>query len=734
MPTTPFSMLGAPNAKPTAVGESGYHLPMMPLLSGQDAVDSLVGYYPKRRMDSQLNPHTYQKPMGVRSTTMPNTKTAEELRRNFLAVKLAMLDLTKSALVRGFIEKCAAADLDPVATYDAVRDAMQLHPAVADEFEKCGMEKKAIGSGNGLYLPGVTPGNNSGYVNSPKPAAPKFTSSPMSSPSRAALLTGKMPTPAPASQRAMPAAPKPSTPSPPAQAQTPRPPDPTGWSSGVGENTYNVVRGVPTALGAGLGTVGTGLWSGVTRLTDWSGLTDDWTTPADAATKTMTDAVHSGWANTVAGISGTKPELVANEMRKGAYPDAVPVSEMRKNHNRMLHDAGQGEQAGYYNMLTGTSDTAAEMIPAAVTRKVPGLGGVSNMVLGTQAIQSPVGEAIVPTATEGFSTLTGQEPISTLPQRIAEQTPTYQAGAIHPDTAVTPPALFDPAKGLEQDLHDGRRVPAETVANGRGQAPEPRQPGPVPEWGDSITTQLPGYSDIANFVQQAPEQAKGFFDQTIGQLKDFFGNSDAQTEIAGAMKNGDLGPAGQRGALTALTQEGFDWDTATQLYGKMSLPEKIGLWGGVGLAGIGLINAMAGGNGLASILMTLLGLGTAGFSAGMGGLLDQGSQDFTQGVSNAVAGPKAQQLPEMVKAHLPKLLQSMPDAAIVPMLQQLPAMAPDVAKQLDQAAGVGSWGNSALSWFGDMTGMRQNKMQQALGLDAGQQDRLLKLWTQMRGQ
>lgn len=732
---TPFSMLGAPSAKPTAVGESGYHLPMMPLLSGQDAVDSLVGYYPKRRMDSKLNPHTYQNPTTVRSTTMPNTKTAEELWRGYATIKLASLDLTKSDLARGFIEKCAAADLDPQATYDAVVDAMQLHPTVAEEFEKCGMEKKAIGSGNGLFLPGVTPGNNTGFVNSPKSPAtptPKLTSPPMSSPSRAALLTGSWKKPPVAAKPPTPA-PTP-TPSPPAQQQYPPnyvpPPDRSVLGQGL-TNSGNVLKGGVTSLASGLGTAGGLLGQAVGHSTDWLGMTDGWGESADNFTSQMMDNVHSGVGTAWAGVTNDDPQLVAWRMRQGGYTNAKPVDQMRQDHLRQLHE-GNGVDlplvghvspeaaGGFYSGATRTGDTAAQM--AVGGRMFGNTGMAIPAYLGTPG---ELPGAIAETVTKSKS-------LGEMPGNLATNMPSIREGMTHPDEVIW--GGWDPKTGEETiHTHDGRTLPATQMGeNGRAPRMSPDGRPALPE-APSVLTGVPAFSEMKDFVAQAPEQAKGFFDQAVGQIKDFFSSPDAQSEIAGAMKTGQLGPAGERGALTALTQEGFDWDTATQLYGKMSLPEKIGLWGGVGIAGLGLINAMAGGNGLASILMTLLGLGTAGFSAGMGGLLDQGSKDFTQGVSNAVTGPETQQLPDMVKSHLPKVLQ-LPDAALLPMLQQLPSMSPDVAKQLDQAAGVGSWGNSALGWFGDVTGMRQNKMQQALGLNPEQQDRLLRLWTQMRGQ
>ncbi len=147
--------------------------------------------------------------------------------------------------------------------------------------------------------------------------------------------------------------------------------------------------------------------------------------------------------------------------------------------------------------------------------------------------------------------------------------------------------------------------------------------------------------------------------------------------------------------------------------------------------------------------MALLGLGTAGFTAGKAGLLDQGSQDLTRGLSDAVMGGDVA-VPDYIKNTLPTMLDAAAydapsalgaigtayndtrDAGLQELLKQVATSSPQIAQQLDRAAGTGSWGNAALSQFGDITGMRQNMMQNKLNLNPTQQDKLLSLWTKMR--
>lgn len=788
---TPFSMIGAASSKPTAVGESGYHLPMMPFLSGQEAVDSLLGYYPQRRMDSKLNPHTYQRPNSVRSTTMPNTKVAT-LRRNYLAIKLAALDLTRSGLVRGFIEKCAKADLDPEATYQAVCNAMHVHPEISAEFQKCGMDKQS------------------------QPATPARRPPPMSMPSRASLPTGKFPTPAPTPQAQQPRLqPQPPRPRPqPQSSQYPPGYTPPPQRSTLGQGRASLMTGkLPTP-------------APVSALPPRPRLQPQ-TQPQQSQPATPARQPPQRYQQPAAGVTAasdenmfTAPFNAVGELfssgpvaqhffgfsRRNAEGDYVPnvsaASEPGPALGERFGSVGRSALAGpglvgavpmdvlrgatgdgwnmdYTKMMTrdfmdGFNTNFRTNIGHDVKARPAGMEHTNGMYIGPDEGRQFFGNTYNPS--------TGEESLSAT-QAVAKhmlaesKRPNAEGGTaikrivnstLHPVMANAEPILgtlmatklpyvkdipgltglasatrYIPMAGAFQGayneigpksaINEGHRVDetnkmraadSSTIAD----VMQKRQAGLIgePEIGSM-------FSNMENFAKQAPEQAKDFFNQSVSHLKGLLDDPEAQAEIKAAEQSGQLGPAGEQGSLTALTNEGMNWDRAKEIHAKMDTWDKIGLWGGIGIAGLGLIHAMTGGGGIASVLMALLGLGTTGFMAGKSGLLDQGSQDFTQGITDAVTGGESPQLPEMVKAQMPRLL-SMPDNILIQSLQQLEHLSPDAAKQLDQAAGVGSWGNSALGWLGDMTGMRQSKMQQSLGLDPQQQDRLLKLWTQMRGQ
>jgi len=91
-----YSLLGKMRETPYAIGERGPNstVPLMPMLTGQDAVDSLRGYYPMKRQDSLLGAH---RPMisGPRATNYPGTKMAK-LQANWATQQLSALDVSKS--------------------------------------------------------------------------------------------------------------------------------------------------------------------------------------------------------------------------------------------------------------------------------------------------------------------------------------------------------------------------------------------------------------------------------------------------------------------------------------------------------------------------------------------------------------------------------------------------------------------------------------------------------------
>ncbi len=671
---TPFSMAGPPGVQRSAVGEGGYHLPSQPTLYGEDAVNSVRGYYPTKRMDSILDPQRYQAPSQLRATTMPHTKAAD-LREKYARFVVDAIRAEQSEFVQGFLIKCAEAQLPPVQLLQAIVAAMNTHPHIAREFEKCGMLKQAIGSTNGL----------GSLLSGPKPAAPALPKppvpSPIASPSRGSMLTGKLPAPA----TPPPVAPKP-------QMHIPEGPS-VGFGSGLSQGVKNV---------------GGAIWGGAKGGTAASlGMI---TSPArllGAGPRAFNDSL---WQNARAGGQDVVKAFNPYEATKpGSYNSALVQKQQQQ-----LANSGEGMQS----RLLGTADN----IGYTATNLAAG-GGAGS---GIKMLAQGAGKAIPGMSAVGGAISAGG--------RVANS-PT--AGLAVTGSELAQPSV-DEVVGRDEFGNSKLPVSASGAIGKFIDSPAQRE---------SAITANPKYNEIAGLVEQDPEQASQLADQAKQQLAGSLETPEGQAEAAAAAKNGTLSPEGQQKAVAALTGEGYDWEQASKTVQNMDGWEQLGLWGGLGMSALGLLHAMSGGGGIGSVIMSLLGLGVAGFTAGKAGLLDQGSQDLTQGLSDSMMGGSSPEISPTIKASLPTLLgdakgtlgetaggwlNSGRDAAANMALKQLATSHPQIAQQLDRAAGTGSWGNAALAQFGDMTGMRQNMMQDKLGLNPQQQDKLLKLWTTMR--
>lgn len=614
------------------------------------------------------------------------------LRKNYAERVLGQLSLDRSDLVRGFMTKCATGGTPPDQVLGMIRDAIRMHPAIAAEFEKCGMTKQAIG-GPGMMAAGPIMDAGGG-------APPKLGTPPGGAPPKLGAPPGGAP---------------------PHPAVPPPPPPPQRNALGQGlHNVSNLAVGTGTALGGGLGTLGGGLWSLGARATDGLGLTKNQTPAADAFTGTMAKATQTGVSTGLAGLTNQDPKAMADYMSGGIYGDVQTIPEMTRGHMQQLQDGGGVElpggykldgpqSSGIYNTLTGTGHDAANMVPAA-------LGGTAlRPVLGYQAATSTPASAIP----AGVEAALDAPSFGEIPGQTLANMPKYQTGS-------------------QYGLPDANSQPEATT-----------QPSAAPE---SAVTQTPMYEKIMGFVQQMPEKAQELGQQAMNQLASTFQTKPGQAEAMNVKANGTLTPDGQQKALTALTSEGYDWKQAGQLFQNMNGWEQLGLWGGIGLSALGLLHALSGEGGIGSIIMALTGLGVAGAAAGHGGLLNQGAQDFTHGMAGkaqqmigsmmpsgqsaaappAAAGKGGMNIPpEALKQMMPTMMQHAPDEAVNWMLSQT---SPDQAKMLDQAAGTGGMGNAFLSWLGDVSGRRQHMMKDQLGLDPQGQDRMLKLWAARRAQ
>ncbi len=666
----PFSMLSPPGVQRSAVGEGGYHLPLQPDLSGQDAVDSLIGYYPTRRMDSMLNPRTYQRPAGLRSTTMPNTKVAN-LREKYAYQTLAALQLHRSEFVQGFLVKCAEAQLPYVQIMTVVQAAIRTHPVIAHEFAKCGMTKQAVGSTNGLGSLLSGPSLTGPAV--PKPPTPPPV------PAHPAAMAAKLQLPV-----------------------KPQMPIPEGPSTGFGKG---LAQGVKNTTGAIYGGAKGGVAAGLGVVTS----------PARLLGNTGTAFNNSLWGNAAA--SG-RDVLKAFHPTESSQPHGYN-STLVQQQQQQLQSSGDHLQSRILGAADGVGHTA--------TNLAAGGGAVSGVKTLAQGLGSAV-PRLAPVANAVAGTARAVEGVT--------KSPIGPAGAVTGAEFAQP--TVNEVAGTDESGKPNLPVSisgaVDKYVNGQTQQ-------------QSAITQSPMYSQIEGLVQQDPEQAGKLAEQAKQQLSGALETPEGKAEAESAAKNGTLSPQGQQKAVTALTGEGYDWDHATKTVQNMNGWEQLGLWGGLGMGALGLLHAISGGGGVGSIIMALLGLGAAGFTAGKAGLLDQGSQDLTQGLSDTFMGGAGPEISPTLKSTLPTLLgdatgvlgqtaggmlNSGRDALANTALQQLATSNPDMAKQLDRAAGTGSWGNAAMAQVGDMSGMRQRMMQDKLGLNPQQQDKLLQLWTKMR--
>lgn len=252
-----------------------------------------------------------------------------------------------------------------------------------------------------------------------------------------------------------------------------------------------------------------------------------------------------------------------------------------------------------------------------------------------------------------------------------------------------------------------------------------------PEKPPSIIEQDPGFEAVAGLVKQDPVQATALGEKAIKQVSGAVTTAAGATELDALKKSGTLTPQGQQQATDALVSEGrYDWGQAAETVKNMDGWEQLGLWGGIGMAGLGLLHVLGGEGGVGSLLMSALGLGAAGFTAGQAGLFGQQGKDITAGLTDAVGSMFDPQSPEAAPAgaappevsatgaappvtaqpgtavdivslmknpavEIPKAVAAMPERpnpTTANMLRQLADADPAKAKQMDDAAWWGPIG------------------------------------------
>lgn len=193
-------------------------------------------------------------------------------------------------------------------------------------------------------------------------------------------------------------------------------------------------------------------------------------------------------------------------------------------------------------------------------------------------------------------------------------------------------------------------------------------------------------------------------------------------------------------AAQAVAEQTGDQQGAWDAIQNMDFMQKALLWGGLGLGAVGLISAMTSEEGgIMPWLLTILGLGGAAFGAANAGLLGQEAQDFTQpirqggedltsGLADTLGGSQPLQ---KIDPWTAKFMGVMPDSLLERYLIGRARKDPQLATNLDRAIGHGSWGNSVLSFMGDVTGQTNQAFRDA-GIPESQIPRIMEGWRQYR--
>lgn len=663
----------------------------------------------------------------------------------------APFDASQSLFVQGFLAACG--DLPSAELQRAASIAVDVHPAIASEFAKCGFVKQALGSGNGLQMPWMRP--NTG-LKAPTPGLPKPPTTPAAPPT-------------------MPPHPAPNAAIPPVKIM-PEPKPHGAWQAATAP--FRLATAPARAAGNALGD-----WEGSQQLFGFSKRN-----PAGDYVPTVTAASSAKPGPTpLQRVGSVARSLFGTVGQLGAIPADIA-----------RYVGGESDNFDYSKMMTrdmlsGINTNLGTNIGHEIEARPPGID--PRLYIGPDAGRQFFGDSIDQTTgmpvlsatnarakhygltaslpdsqggsalaraagSAGQATLGQSENLAALSAMNIPKVSNPAASALLPafvagnslmNDAMDSPEMSDfkhtqahqGMLGNEQMLHEqmarqqalamqkwkAKKTPID------GQAPQqPAQQAeqPQPPAAESVLTQAPQYQGIMEMIKSAPEQAKAMADGAIQQLHTAFSDPTSKQEVAAVSQTGGLTPDGQHRAMTALTAEGYNGEQAYGILSKMNGWEQLGLWGGLSVAGLGLLHAMSGGGGLASLLMTLLGVGAAGFTAGKAGLLDQGAQDLTTGLSDAVQGGPTPQVPDAIKRMFGSTFDQLPDGVLNAALGLVPNMSPELARKLDQAAGVGSWGNATMGFLGDVTGARNSQMQQMTGLNPQQQERLLQAWAAKR--
>jgi len=654
---------------------------------------------------------------------------------------LCKLDITQSDFVRGFLMKCASVEYNASDTVRAINDAVSISPHISHEFEVCGFEKtssRLFGSAP------KAPGAPAAPIKAPAAAAaPAAPFKPVGS------LFGKGPRPTPPK---MPATFNPG-------GDSPSPSMLGSAARGLGQGALNVFN-VPWGMAKGVaGRTLQGVGAAAKPLawaTDTLGITQHATPAVGAFTDSLAGDAAAGFADVGKAFNPAE----------AALPGSHNTARVHQHQQEML-SRGQNWSSGF----TGAFDNGGKMLTnmllgGGVLGAASKLGPVSNMLQKAAPVMDKVGPLLnyggqtlgagaAQWAAQPVAAESATPPVATQENPVVtDQQPPEMQPSVSAAPGAAPPAPTAPPPSPE----------AQPAAAGQQPAPQPA----------SLLTQTPEYKEVSTLVQNDPETATQLGQQAVGQIKQSLDTPEGAAEL-GALKNtGKLSPDGQQKAMTALTENGYDWDHAQNTIMNMDGWEQLGLWGGLSLTALGLLHALGGEGGVGSLLIGMLGLGAAGFTAAKTGLLDQGSQDMANSMQTAVMGEPSAAPPatpaappaaasagapgmidqlktkavdtwnnakpklqagafEAIKPQIPSMIDKMPDQPDPTTAKMLLSLVPpDAAAELDMAIGHGGAGNAIASFLGDFGNTTQKRMTERLGTTPEQNDKLLRQWAYAR--
>lgn len=681
---------------------------------------------------------------------------------------LAGIDPSHSHFVTGFFTKCAQSGRTPIEALREASMACDVHPAIAREFAKCGFD-----AATAPFLKfAETPGIQSVIPGGAKPPAISALAKPAAAPAASPVAP---PTPPPAAPIKYPPNPSLNSGMTPAHQES--------WYSAPFNTVRELFNGSPTAQHA----------AGFRRLDPSTGQSTVTLPKQEASTGSLIGAA----GRTAAAGLGAAPALGIDALRAIGGNTNMDYSKMMGRSIMDLPNTAMGTDIGHNVAARPSGDFGDSYIGPDEGRGF--FGSTKNPITGAEtpgALQAAgkynLDQSQLPDA-EGGSAISrighsvtgntlnfsdGMVPMLAGAKGFAPKTiATATSSLTSPMTAgfMGLPQILDEtvsdSAGHQQTLvnntQNRRAMDAEVQAldnppmnPGLGQSPI-EQPAPAPT---TDPTAAPGEAKVpAQPTDPQPGEAQPSvptpLDDFFGKAKEFAQQmpeqagkmmSEMQTKMTGIVqgagkqfadmiaKTGEVPPEVEQGSIQPLVEK-MGLEGATAAHAAMDPWQKYALWGGIGVAGLGLVNAMTGNGGIGSWIMSLLGAGAAGLAAAHGGMFGEGAKGTAEGVvqggKDLVAGVQGGMNSEPIADWKQKALQMViSDTTGIGQaaLGRYADANPDVAKQLDQAAGTGSWGNSALSFIGDISGQKDRIMQERLGLTPEQNQQLLQMWKRYR--